>query len=80
VGIPCAALLADVPGVERLSLRLRSGQAERSGWRIEWPNSDGSPFEGDEPGLAALIERIALEKKTFHIADDYLQGRPVAIW
>ncbi len=43
VGIPCAVLLADVPGfnvtgVQRRSLRLRSGQAERSGWKIECLN------------------------------------------
>jgi len=43
VGIPCAVLLADVPGfnvtgVQRRSLRLRSGQAERSAWKIECLN------------------------------------------
>jgi hypothetical protein len=74
VGIPCAVLLADVPGFNVTGVQQRS---ERSGWKIEWPNSSQSPFEGDEPGLAALIERVVLEKKTFHVADDYLQGRPV---
>ena len=48
VGIPCAVLLADVPGfnvtgVQRRSLRLRSGQAERFGWKIEWLNRGKNP-------------------------------------
>jgi len=60
VGIPCAALLADVPGfqvigVQRRSLRPCSGQALRSGWKIECLNSGKSPFEGDESGLEELI-------------------------
>jgi len=63
VGIPCAALLADVPGFQRRS--------KRSGWKIEWLNSGKSPFEGDEPGLDELIHRVAVEKGTFHVTEDY---------
>jgi len=68
VGIPCAALLADVPGHNVTGVQRRS---ERSGWKIECLNSGKSPLEGDEPGLAELIERVVLEKKTFHVTDDY---------
>ncbi len=68
VGIPCAALLADVPGVRVSGVQRRS---KRSGWKIECLNSGNSPFEGDEPGLAELIHRVAVEKSTFHVTDDY---------
>ena len=68
VGIPCAVLLADVPGLNVIGVQRRS---ERSGWKIECLNSGQSPFEGDEPGLAELIARVALEKKTFRVTDDY---------
>ena len=30
-----------------------------------------SPFEGDEPGLAELIHRVAVEKGSFRVTDDY---------
>jgi len=68
VGIPCAALLADVPGFRVTGVQRRS---ERSGWKIKCLNSGKSPFEGDEPGLAKLIHRVAVEKKTFRVTDDY---------
>ncbi len=68
VGIPCAALLADVPGFRVTGIQRRS---KRSGWKIEWLNSGRSPFEGDEPGLTELIHRVAVEKGTFHVTDDY---------
>lgn len=67
VGIPCAALFADVPGFRVSGVQRRS---ERSGWKIDCLNSGGSPFEGDEPGLAELIRRVVLEKRTFHVTDD----------
>ena len=67
VGIPCAALLADVPGFQVTGVQRRS---ERSGWKIECLNSGKSPFEGDEPGLAELIQRVAVEKGTFRVTDD----------
>ena len=68
VGIPCAALLADVPGFRVTGVQRRSA---RSGWKIDCLNAGRSPFEGDEPGLAELIHRVAVEKKSFRVTDDY---------
>ena len=68
VGIPCAALLADVPGFQVTGVQRRS---ERSGWKIECLNDGNCPFGGDEPGLAELIRRVAVEKKTFRVTDEY---------
>ena len=67
VGIPCAALLADVPGFRVTGVQRRSA---RSGWKIDALNAGQSPFEGDEPGLAELIQRVAVEKGTFRVTDD----------
>jgi UDP-N-acetyl-D-mannosaminuronic acid dehydrogenase len=72
VGIPCAALLADVPGFQVMGIQRRS---ERSGWKIDCLNAGRSPFEGDEPGLAELIQRVACEKKSFRVTDDYAACR-----
>ncbi len=66
VGIPCAALLADVPGFLVTGLQRRS---KRSGWKIEHLNAGKSPFEGDEPGLDELIARV-VEKGCFKVTDD----------
>jgi len=68
VGIPCAALLADVPGFRVTGVQRRS---PRSGWKIDALNAGRSVFEGDEPGLAELIHRVAVEKGTFRVTDDY---------
>lgn len=68
VGIPAAALLADVPGHTVIGVQRRS---RRSGWKIEWINSGKNPFEGDEPGMDELIRRVVLEKKTLHVTDDF---------
>src|SRR5512136_822619 len=68
VGVPCAALLADVPGFRVTGVQRRS---PRSGWKIDALNAGRCPFEGDEPGLAELIRRVAVEKGTFHVTDDY---------
>jgi len=67
VGIPCAALLADVPGFTVTGVQRRS---ERSGWKIDHLNAGLCPFEGDEPGLAELIYRVAVEKGSFRVTDD----------
>jgi UDP-N-acetyl-D-mannosaminuronic acid dehydrogenase len=67
VGIPCAALLADVPGFQVTGVQRRS---ERSGWKIECLNGGNCPFDGDEPGLAELVHHVAVEKKTFRVTDD----------
>ncbi|TFG05944.1 nucleotide sugar dehydrogenase [Candidatus Thorarchaeota archaeon] len=66
VGIPAAALLADVDGYSVVGLQRRS---QRSGWKIDVLNSGKSPFEGDEPGLDELIARV-VKKGTFHVTDD----------
>lgn len=68
VGIPCAALLADVPEFTVTGVQRRS---ERSGWKIDCLNGGRSPFEGDEPGLADLLERVACRKKSFRVTEDY---------
>ncbi|TET08599.1 MAG: nucleotide sugar dehydrogenase [Candidatus Thorarchaeota archaeon] len=66
VGIPCAALLADVDGFKVTGLQRRS---KRSGWKIEHLNSGKSPFEGDEPGLDELVAKV-VAKGTFNVTDD----------
>lgn len=66
VGIPCAALLADVDGFQVTGLQRKS---KRSGWKIEHLNAGKSPFEGDEPGLDELIARV-VAKGTFNVTDD----------
>ncbi len=66
VGIPAAALLADVDGHNVTGLQRRS---KRSGWKIDVLNSGKSPFEGDEPGLDELIAKV-VAKGTFRVTDD----------
>ena len=67
VGIPIAALLADVDGFDVTGVQRRS---LRSGWKIETLNEGKSPIEGHEPGLDELIRRVAVEKRTFRVTDD----------
>jgi UDP-N-acetyl-D-mannosaminuronic acid dehydrogenase len=66
VGIPCAALLADVDGFQVTGLQRRS---KRSGWKIDHLNAGKSPFEGDEPGMQELIARV-VKKGAFRATDD----------
>lgn len=66
VGIPVAALLADVPGVSVVGVQRRS---KRSGWKIDKLNRGESPIEGDEPGLAELLARV-VKKGAFKVTDD----------
>jgi UDP-N-acetyl-D-mannosaminuronic acid dehydrogenase len=68
VGIPAAALLADVPGHSVIGIQR---QSRRSGWKIDWINSGRNPFEGDEPGMDELIARVVLEKQTLRVTDDF---------
>lgn len=68
VGIPAAALFADVDGFEVTGLQRRS---KRSGWRIEFLNEGKNPIGGNEPGLSELIERVVKEKRSFRVTDDY---------
>ncbi len=66
VGIPAAALFADVDGFDVAGVQRRS---KRSGWKIDWLNEGKNPIGGDEPGLDDLIERVH-EKGTFKVTDD----------
>jgi len=66
VGIPVAALFADVPGFTVIGVQRRS---KRSGWKIDWLNAGKNPIGGDEPGLSELIARVA-KKGTLKVVDD----------
>lgn len=66
VGIPIAALLADLDCYSVTGLQRRS---KRSGWKIDALNSGKSPFDGVEPGLDELIEKV-VKKGSFNVTDD----------
>jgi len=67
VGIPAAALFADVEGFNVVGIQRKS---KRSGWKIDYLNSGKNPIGGDEPGLSELIERV-VKKGTFRVTDDF---------
>jgi UDP-N-acetyl-D-mannosaminuronic acid dehydrogenase len=67
VGIPMAALLADVDDFYVTGIQRRS---QRSSWKIDWLNQGKNPYEGDEPGLDELIERVVTNEK-FKVTDIY---------
>ncbi|MDG6219845.1 MAG: nucleotide sugar dehydrogenase, partial [Candidatus Thermoplasmatota archaeon] len=67
VGIPAAALFADVDGFDVVGVQRRS---PRSGWKIDALNRGECPIGGEEPGLPELITRVVLEKKSFRVSDD----------
>ena len=67
VGIPAAALLADVEGFLVVGIQRRS---KRSGWKIDYLNQGKNPIGGNEPGLSELIARV-VKKGTFRVTDDY---------
>jgi UDP-N-acetyl-D-mannosaminuronic acid dehydrogenase len=67
VGIPMAALLANVPNFYVTGIQRRS---KRSGWKIDWLNAGKNPFKGEEPGLDELIEKVVKNKK-FYVTDKY---------
>ncbi len=67
VGIPMAALLADVDDFYVTGIQRRS---QRSGWKIDWLNQGKNPFEGDEPGLDELIAKVVRNGK-FIVTDSY---------
>jgi len=67
VGIPMAVLLADVDDFYVTGIQRRS---QRSGWKIDWLNQGKNPYEGDEPGLDELIERVVRSEK-FKVTDNY---------
>jgi UDP-N-acetyl-D-mannosaminuronic acid dehydrogenase len=67
VGIPMAAVLADVSGFSVTGIQRRS---PRSAWKIDLLNQGKSPFAGDEPGLAELLARI-VNQGTFSVTSDF---------
>jgi len=67
VGIPAAALFADLEGFNVVGLQRRS---QRSGWKIDLLNSGKNPIGGEEPGLSELIAKV-VEKGTFRVTDDF---------
>jgi UDP-N-acetyl-D-mannosaminuronic acid dehydrogenase len=69
VGIPMAVLLADVEDFYVTGIQRRS---QRSGWKIDALNKGKNPFEGIEPGLDELIEKVVKAGK-FHVVDHYEQ-------
>ena len=66
VGIPIAALFADIQGFNVVGVQRRS---KRSGWKIDWLNKGKNPIGGDEPGLSELIARV-MKKGNFKVVDD----------
>jgi UDP-N-acetyl-D-mannosaminuronic acid dehydrogenase len=66
VGIPVAALFADVPGFTVVGVQRRS---KRSGWKIDWLNDGKNPIGGEEPGLSDLIARV-VKRGTFKVMED----------
>jgi UDP-N-acetyl-D-mannosaminuronic acid dehydrogenase len=71
VGIPAAALFADVSGLEVVGIQRRS---PRSGWKIDMLNNGKSPFPRNEPGIAELLERV-VAKRTFRVSEDFEEIR-----
>ena len=69
VGIPAAALLADVDSFSVIGIQRRS---KRSGWKIDYLNEGKNPIGGNEPGLSELIARV-VKKGSFRVTDDYNQ-------
>jgi UDP-N-acetyl-D-mannosaminuronic acid dehydrogenase len=67
VGIPAAALFADVNGFTVVGIQRRS---KRSGWKIDWLNNGKNPIGGEEPGLSELIEKV-VKKGTLRVTDDF---------
>ena len=66
VGIPAAAMFADVEGFNVIGVQRRS---KRSGWKIDCLNAGKCPIGGCEPGLAELIEKV-VRKGSFSVTDD----------
>jgi UDP-N-acetyl-D-mannosaminuronic acid dehydrogenase len=67
VGIPAAALFAEIDGVTVTGIQRRS---KRSGWKIDYLNKGKCPIGGDEPGLPELIEKV-VKSGSFHVTDDF---------
>ncbi len=57
VGIPAAALFADVPHIEHVYGFQRDSPS--SGYKIAMLNRGESPLKGEEPGLEELLGKVA---------------------
>ncbi len=66
VGIPTAAMLANVEGFNVIGVQRRS---KRSGWKIDYLNAGKCPIKGNEPGLAELIKK-EVKKGSFKVTDN----------
>jgi UDP-N-acetyl-D-mannosaminuronic acid dehydrogenase len=66
VGIPVAALFADVPDLFVTGIQRRTS---RSGWKIDHLNQGLNPIGGDEPGLDELVKRVVTHGK-LHVTDN----------
>jgi UDP-N-acetyl-D-mannosaminuronic acid dehydrogenase len=66
VGIPSAALFADLEGFNVVGIQRRS---KRSGWKIDYLNQGKNPIKGEEPGLDELIKKVVREGKLL-VTDD----------
>lgn len=66
VGIPIAALLADIGLFQVTGIQRRS---KRSGWKIDYLNQGKCPIK-NEPDLPELISRVVTKKKTLTVTDD----------
>ncbi|PKL70206.1 MAG: nucleotide sugar dehydrogenase [Methanomicrobiales archaeon HGW-Methanomicrobiales-1] len=61
VGIPAAALFADVPQYERVYGFQRDSPS--SGYKIAMLNRGESPLKGEEPGLEELLQKVTAAQK-----------------
>jgi len=68
VGIPAAALFADLPHIEKVYGFQRASKS--SGYKIEMLNKGESPLKGEEPGLEDLIKRV-VKKGRFEATSDF---------
>ena len=75
VGIPAAALFADVEGFNVVGIQRRS---KRSGWKIDYINQGKNPIGGDEPGLSELIKRV-VKKGKLRVTDDFSECKDAKV-
>ena len=68
VGIPAAALFANIPHIEKVYGFQRNSPS--SGYKIAYLNQGNNPLKGEEPGLDDLIANVVQEKK-FECTDDF---------
>ncbi|MEI8331225.1 MAG: nucleotide sugar dehydrogenase [Methanomicrobiales archaeon] len=67
VGIPAAALFADVPQYDRVYGFQRDSPS--SGYKIAMLNRGESPLKGEEPGLEELLQKVTAAQKFVCTAD-----------